>query len=91
MTIDRETFAGLFGATQQAHRLLRPEVLVTPLSHSPSLSALSGCELYLKGEHLQHTGSFKFRGASNKVRAASSSTPTGMEIVDQLPDVGAIQ
>jgi len=29
---------------------------------------LSGCEVYLKCEQLQHTGSFKFRGASNKVR-----------------------
>jgi threonine dehydratase len=29
---------------------------------------MSGCELYLKCEHLQHTGSFKFRGASNKIR-----------------------
>jgi len=32
------------------------------------LSKLTGCQVYLKGEHLQHTGSFKFRGATNKLR-----------------------
>ncbi|MGH8380095.1 threonine/serine dehydratase [Pseudomonas sp.] len=58
----------LFADIQQAHAALRPAVAVTPLSHSAKLSALSGCEVFLKCEHLQHTGSFKFRGASNKVR-----------------------
>jgi threonine dehydratase len=68
MPIDNDTFATLFADIQQAHHALRPGVSVTPLPHSPRLSALSGCALYLKCEHLQHTGSFKFRGASNKVR-----------------------
>lgn len=68
MTFDGDLLPGLFAHIQQAHDALRPAVAVTPLSHSPGLSALSGCELYLKCEHLQHTGSFKFRGASNKVR-----------------------
>jgi threonine dehydratase len=68
MPIDNDTFATLFADIQQAHQALRPGVSVTPLPHSPRLSAFSGCELYLKCEHLQHTGSFKFRGASNKVR-----------------------
>jgi threonine dehydratase len=68
MAIDNDTFADLFGAIRQAHTALRPEVAVTPLAYSPRLSALSGLELYLKCEHLQHTGSFKYRGASNKVR-----------------------
>lgn len=68
MTLNENTVAGLFEDIQQAHEALRPAVAVTPLSHSPQLSELSGCELYLKCEHLQHTGSFKFRGASNKVR-----------------------
>ncbi|WP_312934499.1 threonine/serine dehydratase [Pseudomonas sp.] len=55
-------------AITQAHRALRPAVATTPLSFSPRLSAQTGCEVYLKCEHLQHTGSFKFRGASNKLR-----------------------
>lgn len=58
----------LFDNIMQAHRALRPQVRVTPLDYSVLLSAHTGCDVYLKGEHLQHTGSFKFRGASNKLR-----------------------
>lgn len=47
---------------------LRPAVSITPLTCSARLSAISGCQVLLKCEHLQHTGSFKFRGASNKIR-----------------------
>ncbi|EKN4747923.1 threonine/serine dehydratase [Yersinia enterocolitica] len=57
----------LFDAIKEAHQALRPQVRVTPLEYSPLLSQHSGCEIYLKCEHLQHTGSFKFRGASNKL------------------------
>ncbi|MFD2368692.1 threonine/serine dehydratase [Brevibacillus sp. GCM10020057] len=42
----------------------------TPLLSSRQLSALCGNEVFLKGEHLQKTGSFKIRGATNKVRQA---------------------
>lgn len=31
------------------------------------LERAAGCEAWLKLEHLQHTGSFKFRGAANKI------------------------
>ncbi|MFV3317993.1 threonine/serine dehydratase [Pseudomonas sp. NY15374] len=55
-------------AIREAHEALRPQVVVTPLSHSPGLSHQSGCDVHLKCEHLQRTGSFKFRGASNKLR-----------------------
>lgn len=41
---------------------------MTPLDHSAGLSAWLGCEVYLKCEHLQTIGSFKIRGASNKIR-----------------------
>jgi len=43
----------------------------TPLEYSSSLSSLLGCEVHLKCEHLQPTGSFKIRGASNKIRILS--------------------
>ncbi|ONG46377.1 serine/threonine dehydratase [Pseudoroseomonas deserti] len=47
----------------------RPEgMLVTPLLPSPGLSALLGAEVLLKAEHLQTTGSFKYRGAANAIR-----------------------
>jgi threonine dehydratase len=40
----------------------------TPLLSSASLARRIGCEAYLKAENLQKTGSFKPRGAFNKVR-----------------------
>lgn len=39
----------------------------TPLDYSPALSEKSGANVYLKLENLQHTGSFKLRGAFNKL------------------------
>jgi threonine dehydratase len=58
----------LYERILEAHRAIRPQVAVTPLTHSPLLSEEAGCEVFLKCEHLQHTGSFKFRGATNKLR-----------------------
>lgn len=66
--IDDQALRSLQQAITEAHIALRPQVAVTPLTLSSRLSALSGCEVYLKCEHLQHTGSFKYRGASNKLR-----------------------
>src|SRR5438552_3529963 len=40
---------------------------VTPLIQSASLSRRFGADVYLKAECLQHTGSFKVRGAANKI------------------------
>lgn len=65
---DDQALGSLQQAITEAHTALRPQVTVTPLTLSSRLSALSGCEVYLKCEHLQHTGSFKYRGASNKLR-----------------------
>jgi len=39
----------------------------TPFSYAPSLSDISGYEVYLKKENLQLTGAFKLRGAFNKI------------------------
>ncbi len=39
----------------------------TPLIHSNSFSAMTGAEVYLKAENLQKTGSFKVRGAFNRL------------------------
>lgn len=39
----------------------------TDLEYSPAFSAETGAEVYLKLEMLQHTGSFKLRGAVNKL------------------------
>jgi len=39
----------------------------TPLDLSGAFSERTGAKFFLKGEHLQNTGSFKLRGALNKV------------------------
>ena len=41
----------------------------TPLIHSATLSQMLAAEVYLKPENLQKTGSFKIRGAYNRVAA----------------------
>jgi len=43
----------------------------TPLDYSPYFSELTGANVYLKLENLQHTGSFKLRGAFNKLLSMS--------------------
>ncbi len=43
--------------------------LHTPLISSPTLDALTGGRVFLKAETLQRTGSFKFRGAYNRLAA----------------------
>ncbi len=43
----------------------------TPLDHSPRFSAATGADVWLKLENLQHTGSFKLRGATNLLLSVS--------------------
>lgn len=52
---------------EQAAARLRNVVHKTPLCSSRTFSEMSGAELYLKCENLQKTGSFKVRGAYNKI------------------------
>jgi threonine dehydratase len=54
-----------------AENRIRPQVRETPLERSHYLSRAGGAEVYLKLEHLQHTGSFKLRGAANKLLSLS--------------------
>lgn len=51
----------------QAQRRIAPFVRRTPLVHSAYLSAQTGANVWLKLECRQPTGSFKVRGAVNKV------------------------
>lgn len=53
--------------TGRAEHRLRPYIKETPLEYSSYLSQLTGAEVRLKLENLQHTGSFKLRGAMNKL------------------------
>lgn len=50
-----------------AETRIRPYVRETPLEYSPYLSRLSQSDVYLKLENQQMTGSFKLRGAANKL------------------------
>ncbi len=54
---------------QAAAEALRGHIVRTPTVPAPALSAELGCELWLKLETLQHTGSFKPRGALVKIRS----------------------
>lgn len=46
---------------------LRGNVMLTPCSHSRTLSEICGAKVFLKFENLQFTASFKERGALNKL------------------------
>ena len=50
-----------------AAEVLAPFAVRTPLLSSPALDERTGARVFLKPEMLQRTGSFKFRGAFNKL------------------------
>jgi len=52
-------------AAREAEQRIRPHVRETELVLSEHFSELTGARVYLKCENLQHTGSFKARGAFN--------------------------
>ena len=54
-------------AAALAEPRIRPYVRETPLDHSLHFSQSTGAEVFLKLENLQYTGSFKVRGAMNKL------------------------
>lgn len=51
---------------EASHRL-EGHVVRTPVLRNDALDALAGAQLFLKCENLQHTGSFKIRGATNRL------------------------
>ena len=52
---------------QAARERLHGSIYYSPCPHSQMLSALTGQQVYLKLENLQMTGSFKERGALNRI------------------------
>ena len=50
-----------------AEKRIRPYIRETILDYSPYYSRLAGANVHFKLENLQHTGSFKLRGAMNKM------------------------
>lgn len=55
-------------AAQRLDGVIRP----TPCVHSHALSKLTGRDVYAKPEHFQRAGSFKIRGAFNKISVVAA-------------------
>src|ERR1700745_3570195 len=60
-----------------AARVIAPYAVRTPLLSSPALNARVGANVFLKPELLQRTGSFKFRGAFNKLSSIPQDARAG--------------
>jgi threonine dehydratase len=56
-----------FKEFQDAHKALKKVISPTPLVYNEWLSKQYGCEIYLKLENMLPIGSFKMRGATNKI------------------------
>jgi len=56
---------------QAARKRIQPYVHKTPLRLSTQMEKLTGSQVYFKFENLQRTGSFKIRGAMNKILTLS--------------------
>ena len=79
----------------QAASRLRGRVRTTSLMHAASLSRESGATVLLKLESEQHTGSFKYRGALNKLLTlgtgpimAASTGNHGMAVARAMQETG---
>ncbi len=58
-------------AIRDAAAAIHGQVIATPTLTIPRLNEHAGARLHLKLENFQHTGSFKARGAANKLRTLS--------------------
>ena len=58
-------------AIREAYHDLSQVIIRTPTISAPSLSLMTGADITLKLENLQHTSSFKPRGAYNKMKTLS--------------------
>jgi threonine dehydratase len=69
-TTETDELPVTYADIERARERLQDDTVVkqTPVERSSSLDEFVGGEVYLKMEHLQWTGSFKTRGAYNKIR-----------------------
>ncbi|OEJ64685.1 threonine ammonia-lyase [Magnetovibrio blakemorei] len=65
-----------FADIQAAHALIKDRVLRTPCFPAARLSELTGANVVLKLENLQHTGAFKVRGALVKLLSLTAEERT---------------
>ena len=67
MSISAPEFPISVSDIEAAAKTIAPHAVHTPLLTSAVLDALTGARVFIKPEVLQRTGSFKFRGAFNKL------------------------
>jgi threonine dehydratase len=60
-----------------ARQRISGHIRTTPVLSDSHFNRILGCELWLKCENLQHTGAFKFRGASNAIALLDENGVTG--------------
>jgi len=63
-----------FADVEAAAKRLAPVVTRTPVLESPVVNDMLGCRILIKAECLQRTGSFKVRGAYNKIAQIPEET-----------------
>ena len=68
--------APTFADIQAAQRRLAEITRITPVYRSATFSRLTGREVWLKAENLQRTGSFKVRGAVNRLASLDEGERT---------------
>lgn len=56
-----------------AAKVLEGQIEDTPMTHSRTLSEITGAEVWLKFENIQFTGAFKERGALNKLSSLTDA------------------
>lgn len=69
MSINTREFPATITDIRRAAEYLAPVAVRTPLLESPYLNDIAGRRVLIKAEVLQHTGSFKFRGAWTAISA----------------------
>jgi threonine dehydratase len=73
MTLPMPTFADI----EDARKRLSGHAAVTPILESHHLNGIAGGRILIKAESLQRTGSFKFRGAWNRISRLDPATARG--------------
>jgi threonine dehydratase len=66
--------APTFADVERAAERIRPFVHRTPVLRCQAIDDVIGTRVHLKGEHLQHAGAFKMRGAANAVHRLDERT-----------------
>lgn len=79
----------LFASIEAAERRIRPYIRETYVAHSAAFSAELGADLWFKCDNLQHTGSFKVRGAFNKLLTLREQGHTAPVITASTGNHGA--